>query len=71
MQPFFSANVTTSTKTTVTIEGPTHLGGAVLMVRYGFDDMASLFYGTQIAVCECFSPLSPWSYMNTLPCRSA
>ena len=48
--PFFSANITASTATTVTIVGPEHLGGAVVMVRYGFDDMPSLFYGTQIAV---------------------
>eukprot|EP01052_Picozoa_sp_SAG31_P038035 SAG31_NODE_5006_length_2806_cov_2.510898_1_plen_203_part_00 len=57
--PFFSANVTSSTDTTVTIEGPGHSSGPVQMVRYGFDDMPSIFYGTQIAVCESTSAAAP------------
>ena len=50
--PFFNATITGSTKTTVTISGPAGFKGKVAMVRYGWDDMSSLFYGTQIAVCE-------------------
>jgi hypothetical protein len=51
--PFFNATITGSTKTTVTIAGAAGFEGKVAMVRYGWDDMPSLFYDTQIAVCEC------------------
>ena len=64
--PFVNATITGSTKTTVTIAAPAGFEGKVAMVRYGWDDMPSLFYGTQIAVCELRTPFAfraaacPW-----------
>ena len=56
--PFVNATITGSTKTTVTIAAPAGFEGKVVMVRYGWDDMPSLFYGTQIAVCELRTPFA-------------
>jgi hypothetical protein len=50
--PFFAADIVADTATTVTIESRVASKGPIAMVRYAYDDMPSLFYGTQIAVCE-------------------
>jgi hypothetical protein len=50
--PFFAADIVSHTSTTITIESSVASKGPIAMVRYAYDDMPSLFYGTQIAVCE-------------------
>ena len=50
--PFFAADIVAHTATTVTIESSVAPNGPIAMVRYAYDDMPSLFYDTQIAVCE-------------------
>eukprot|EP01046_Picozoa_sp_COSAG06_P061127 COSAG06_NODE_13277_length_1274_cov_2.793191_3_plen_89_part_01 len=67
--PFFNASITSSTKTTVTIAGAAGFEGKVAMVRYGWDDMPSLFYDTQIAVCEYAARSAEHGHRDALELR--